>query len=104
MKYKRTTNANTKDVAEHSEQKLDCSYIRRGFTEQWKKWQLLDSEFRQEAALKSYSKACKGGEIEGDRKERAAQERISDQPNGPTARKYVSERTVCTYRGANVVE
>ena len=34
MKYRIKSNANTKDVAEHLEQKLDLSYIRRGFTEQ----------------------------------------------------------------------
>ena len=44
MKYRMTTNANTKDVAEHSEQKLNWSYTRRGFTEQWKMRQLLDAK------------------------------------------------------------
>ena len=73
---------------------------------------------------------CRGGKIKGERKEcricnnlvgrtryarhvrsckqrnnlpeeRAAQVR-SDQTNAPTARKYVSERTVCTYSGADV--
>jgi len=36
MKHRMTTNANTKDVAEHSELKLDWSSIRKDFTEQWK--------------------------------------------------------------------
>ena len=43
MKYRMTTNADTKDVAERSELTLDWSYIRRGFTEQWKMRQLLDA-------------------------------------------------------------
>ena len=44
MKYRMTTNANTKDVAENSEQKLDWSYTRRGFTEKWKMRQVLDAK------------------------------------------------------------
>ena len=43
MKYGMTTNANTKDVAEHSERKLDWLSIRKDFTEQWKMRQLLDA-------------------------------------------------------------
>ena len=91
--------------------------------------QKCNSKFRQEATLKNRSKVCRGGKI-GDRKEcricnnlvgrtnyarhvrsckernnlqeeRAAQVR-SDQTNAPTARKYVSKRTVCTYCGADV--
>ena len=44
MKYRMKINANMKDVTEHSEQKLDWSYTRRGFTEQWKMRQLLDAK------------------------------------------------------------
>ena len=43
MKYRMTTNANTKDVAEHSEQKLEWSYIRRDFTEQLRVRHPLDT-------------------------------------------------------------
>ena len=82
--------------------------------------------------MKNHSKACKGGKIEGDKKEcricnnlvgrtnyerhvrsceqrnHVQEERIaqgggrSDQTNTQTARKYISKRKVCTYCGANV--
>jgi len=38
-----TTNANKKDVVEHSELRLDWSSIRKDFTELWKMLQLLDA-------------------------------------------------------------
>ena len=40
-RYRTTTNANTKGVAER---KLDWSFIRKDFTEQWKMHQLLDTK------------------------------------------------------------
>ena len=84
--------------------------------------QKYNSKFGQEAALKNHSKVCRGGKIEGYRKEcgicnnsvgrtnyvrhvrsckqrnslqeeRVAQVR-SDQINVPTARKCVSKRTI----------
>ena len=36
MKYRMRVDANAKDVEEHSEQKLDWLYTRRGLTGQWK--------------------------------------------------------------------
>ena len=136
MKHRMTTNANTKDVAERSELKLDWSSIRKKLHRTMEnattfRCQKCNSEFRQEAALKNHSKACKGGKMEGDRKEcricnnlvgrtnyarhvrsceqrnnvqeeRAAQGGRSDQTNAQTARKYISKRTMCTYCGANV--
>ena len=44
MKYRMRIDANVKDVEEHSEQKLDWSYTRRGLTGQWKMRQLLDAK------------------------------------------------------------
>ena len=35
-------------------------------------------------------------------KKRATQERRSEMTNAPTARKFLSKTTVCTYCGANV--
>ena len=93
--------------------------------------QKCNGKFRQEATWKNHSKACKGGRIEGERKEcricnnlvgranyarhvrscelrnnvqkeRETQDRRSDQASAQTARKYVSKRTVCTYCDANV--
>jgi len=43
MKHRMTTNANKKDVVEHSELRLDWSSIRKDFTELWKMLQLLDA-------------------------------------------------------------
>ena len=44
MRYRTTTNAYTKGVTEHSERKLDWSFIRKDFTEQWKMQQRLDTK------------------------------------------------------------
>ena len=37
------TNAYKKDVSENSERKLDCSFFRKDFTEQWEMQQILDA-------------------------------------------------------------
>ena len=92
--------------------------------------QKCNSKFGQEVSLKNHSNVCRGGKIEGEQKEcricnnlfgrtnyaihvksckqrnnlqeeRATQVR-SDRTNAPTARKYVSKRTVSTYCGADV--
>ena len=93
--------------------------------------QKCNGKFKQEATGKNHSKACKGGRIEGERKEcricnnlvgranyarhvrsceqrnnvqkeRETQDRRSDKSSAQTARKYVSKRTICTYCGVNV--
>jgi len=73
MKYRMTTNANTKDVATFR--------TKAGLVIHQKKFhrtmenatnficQKCNNEFRQEAALKNHSKECKDGKIEGDKKE-----------------------------------
>ena len=71
MKYRMTTNANTKDVAEHSEQ----SWIRHTSEEASQnngnttasRYQKCNSDLRQKEALKNHSKACKGGKTKGNR-------------------------------------